>query len=111
MIYLLIYFGKYLSLILISDPNLLIILTDPDVYRTIKELIIRMQTDSLYTNKLSNSIQKDDFKTIAQKTQSKNKKDLYSQFNVMIDTMNIRKKDYSNSLIKLKLAIILKLYF
>ena len=82
-----------LSLLLISDPNLLIILNDPDVYRTIKDLIIKMQTDSLYTNKLSNTIQKDDFKTIAKKTYSRNKKDLYSQFDIMIDTLTTRKKD------------------
>jgi beta-mannanase len=82
-----------LSLLLISDPNLLIILNDPDVYRTIKDLIIKMQTDSLYTNKLSNSIQKDDFETIAKKTHSKNKKDLLSQLNIMIDTMTTRKKN------------------
>ena len=82
-----------LSLLLIDDTNLLIILNDPDVYRPIKELIIKMQTDYLFISKLSNTIQKDDFQKNGMKSFLKNKKNLYSQFQVMIDITTTRQKD------------------
>jgi len=81
-----------LSLLLIDDTNLLIILNDPDVYRPIKELIIKMQTDYLFISKLSNTIQKDDFQKNGMKSFLKNKKNLYSQFQVMIDITTTRQK-------------------
>jgi hypothetical protein len=81
------------SFLLIEDPNLLVILNDPDVGMNIKNLIINIDTDKLFTSKLSNSVQKDDFKLETKKTYKKNKRDLLNQLNILIDTTIIRKKD------------------
>jgi hypothetical protein len=82
-----------LGFLLITDPNLKIILNDPDVTMPIKNLIIKMATDKLFINKLSNKIQPDDFKLDGKKTYHKNKDELLSKFKVMIDTFQVRKKD------------------
>jgi len=81
------------SFLLIEDPNLLVILNDPDVGMNLKNLIIKIDTDKLFTLKLSNSVQKDDFKLETKKTYKKNKRDLLNQLNILIDTTIIRKKD------------------
>ena len=81
------------SFLLIEDPNLLVILNDPDVGMNIKNLIINIDTDKLFTSKLSNSVQKDDFKLETKKIYKKNKRDLLNQLNILIDTTIIRKKD------------------
>jgi|UniRef100_A0A6C0GZW2 hypothetical protein len=81
------------SFLLIEDPNLLVILNDPDVGMNLKNLIIKIDTDKLFTSKLSNSVQKDDFKLETKKTYKKNKRDLLNQLNILIDTTIIRKKD------------------
>jgi hypothetical protein len=81
------------SFLLIEDPNLLVILNDPDVGMNLKNLIIKIDTDKLFTSKLSNSVQKDDFKLETKKIYKKNKRDLLNQLNILIDTTIIRKKD------------------
>jgi len=82
-----------LSFLLIDDPNLHIILNDPEVSMPIKNLIVKMKTDKLYISKLSNNIQKDDYKLDAKKSYKKDFKTLISNMNVLIDTFKIRKKD------------------
>jgi len=81
------------SFLLIEDPNLIIILNDPDVSMTIKNLIVKMSTDRLFTKKLSNSVQKDDFKLEAKKSYKNDKKDLISKLVILIDITKTRKKD------------------
>jgi hypothetical protein len=82
-----------LSFLLIDDPNLQIILNDPDVSMPIKNLIVKMKTDKLFIGKLSNPIQKDDYKLDAKKTYRNNLKQLISDMKILIDTFKIRKKD------------------
>ena len=82
-----------LSFLLINDPNLQIILNDPDVYMPIKNAIVKLSTDKLYISKLSNPIQKDDFKLEAKKTYKKGVKELITNMQILIDTFKIRKKD------------------
>jgi hypothetical protein len=81
-----------LSFLLITDPNLQIILNDPDVTMPIKNLIVKMATDKLFISKLSNQIQPDDFKLEGKKTYFKDKKELLSNFKIMIDIFISRKK-------------------
>jgi len=81
------------SFLLIEDPNLVIILNDPDVSMAIKNLIVKMSTDKLFTSKLSNSVQKDDFKLDAKKSYKSDKKDLISKLIILIDITKTRKKD------------------
>ena len=82
-----------LSFLLIDDPNLQIMLNDPDVTMTIKNAIVKLKTDRLYISKLSNPIQKDDFKLDAKKTYKKEVKTLISNMTILIDIFRIRKKD------------------
>jgi len=82
-----------LGFLLIDDPNLQIILNDPDVSMPIKNAIAKLKTDKLYISKLSNSIQKDDFKLEAKKTYKKGVKELITNMTILIDTFKIRKKD------------------
>ena len=91
-----------LSFLLITDPNLIIILNDPYVTMPIKNLITKMATDKLFVKKLSNPIQKDDFKLEARKSYKKDKAELLSKFRVMIDIFVVRKnsKEYINRYIK-----------
>lgn len=81
------------SFLLIEDPNLVIILNDPDVSMAIKNLIVKMSTDRLFTKKLSNSVQKDDFKLEAKKSYKNDKKDLISKLVILIDITKTRKRD------------------
>jgi hypothetical protein len=81
------------SFLLIEDPNLVIILNDPDVSMPIKNLIVKMSTDKLFVSKLSNPVQKDDFKLEARKTYKSDLKDLLTRFTILIDTLKIRKKE------------------
>jgi len=82
-----------LSFLLIDDPNLQIILNDPDVSMPIKNLIVKMKTDKLFISKLSNPIQKDDYKLDAKKAYRRDLKELISNMKILIDTFKIRKKD------------------
>lgn len=82
-----------LSFLLIDDPNLQIILNDPDVTMTIKNAIVKLKTDRLYISKLSNTIQKDDFKLDAKKMYKKEVKTLINNMTILIDIFRIRKKD------------------
>jgi len=82
-----------LSFLLIDDPNLQIILNDPDVTMTIKNAIVKLKTDKLYISKLSNTIQKDDFKLDAKKMYKKEVKTLINNMSILIDIFKIRKKD------------------
>jgi len=82
-----------LSFLLINDPNLQIILNDPDISMVIKNAIVKLTTDKLYISKLSNPIQKDDFKLEAKKTYKKGVKELITNMQILIDTFKIRKKD------------------
>ena len=82
-----------LSFLLIDDPNLQIILNDPDVSMPIKNLIVKMKTDKLFIGKLSNPIQKDDYKLDAKKAYRRDLKQLISDMKILIDTFKIRKKD------------------
>jgi hypothetical protein len=82
-----------LSFLLINDPNLQIILNDPDISMVIKNAIVKLTTDKLYISKLSNPIQKDDFKLEAKKTYKKGVKELIANMTILIDTFKIRKKD------------------
>ena len=82
-----------LSFLLIDDPNLQIILNDPDVTMTIKNAIVKLKTDKLYISKLSNAIQKDDFKLDAKKTYKKEAKILITNMTILIDIFKLRKKD------------------
>lgn len=81
------------SFLLIDDPNLIVILNDPDVTRAIKDLIVKMKTDKIFVGKLSNSVQKDDFKLNSKKSYNRDKKDLFSKFTIMLDIFEVRKKD------------------
>ena len=83
-----------LAFILIDDINLRIILSDPDITRQLKDLIVKLSTDKLYIGKLSNDIQKDDYKILYKKTYKNDKKDLLTYFKILVDTLKIRKKDY-----------------
>ena len=83
-----------LAFILIDDINLRIILNDQDITRQLKDLIVKLSTDKLYIGKLSNDIEKDDYKKLYKKTYKKDKKDLLTYFKILIDTLKIRKKDY-----------------
>jgi len=82
-----------LGFLLIDDPNLQIILNDPDVSMPIKNAIVKLKTDKLYISKLSNAIQKDDFKLEAKKTYKKEVKILITNMTILIDTFKLRKKD------------------
>ena len=82
-----------LSFLLIDDPNLQIILNDPDVSMPIKNLIVKMKTDKLFISKLSNPIQKDDYKLDAKKAYRRDLKELISNMKILIDTFKIRKKN------------------
>lgn len=82
-----------LGFLLIDDPNLQIILNDPDVSMPIKNAIVKLKTDKLYISKLSNAIQKDDFKLEAKKTYKKEVKTLITNMTILIDTFKLRKKD------------------
>jgi hypothetical protein len=82
-----------LGFLLIDDPNLQIILNDPDVSMPIKNAIAKLKTDKLYISKLSNPIQKDDFKLEAKKTYRKEVKTLITNMTILIDTFKLRKKD------------------
>ena len=82
-----------LGFLLIDDPNLQIILNDPDVSMPIKNAIAKLKTDKLYISKLSNPVQKDDFKLEAKKTYKKEVKTLISNMTILIDTFRLRKKD------------------
>ena len=82
-----------LGFLLIDDPNLQIILNDPDVSMPIKNAIVKLKTDKLYISKLSNAIQKDDFKLEAKKTYKKEVKILITNMTILIDTFTLRKKD------------------
>ena len=82
-----------LSFLLIDDPNLQIILNDPDVSMPIKNAIVKLKTDKLYISKLSNAVQKDDFKLEAKKTYKKEVKTLITNMTILIDTFKLRKKD------------------
>ena len=82
-----------LSFLLINDPYLQFILYDPDVYMPIKNAIVKLSTDKLYISKLSNPIQKDDFKLEAKKTYKKGVKELITNMIILIDTFKLRKKD------------------
>ena len=82
-----------LSFLLITDKNLQIILNDPDITMAIKNLIVKMTTDKLFVSKLSNPIQKDDFKSEAKKTYNEDKKDLFNKFLIMLETFKIRGRD------------------
>ena len=82
-----------LGFLLIDDPNLQIILNDPDVSMPIKNAIVKLKTDKLYISKLSNPIQKDDFKLEAKKTYKKEVKTLINNMTILIDTFKLRKKD------------------
>ena len=82
-----------LAFILIDDINLRIILSDPDITRQLKDLIVKLSTDKLYIGKLSNDIQKDDYKILYKKTYKNDKKDLLTYFKILVDTLKIR-KDY-----------------
>jgi len=83
-----------LAFILIDDINLRIILSDPDITRQLKDLIVKLSTDKLYIGKLSNNIEKDDYKMLYKKTYKNDKKDLLTYFKILIDTLRIRKRDY-----------------
>ena len=82
-----------LGFLLIDDPNLQIILNDPDVSMPIKNAIVKLKTDKLYISKLSNAVQKDDFKLDAKKTYKKEVKILITNMTILIDTFKLRKKD------------------
>jgi hypothetical protein len=82
-----------LGFLLIDDPNLQIILNDPDVSMSIKNAIAKLKTDKLYISKLSNPVQKDDFKLEAKKTYRKEVNTLITNMTILIDTFKIRKKD------------------
>ena len=82
-----------LSFLLIDSANMKIILNDPDVSMAIKNLIVKILTDNLFVSKLSNPIQKDDFQLEAKKTYKKNKEEVISKYEIMLDTFKIRNKD------------------
>jgi len=82
-----------LGFLLIDDPNLQIILNDPDVSMPIKNAIAKLKTDKLYISKLSNPVQKDDFKLEAKKTYKKEVKTLITNMTILINTFRLRKKD------------------
>jgi hypothetical protein len=82
-----------LSFLLINDPNMKIILNDPDVSMAIKNLIVKILTDNLFVSKLSNPIQKDDFQLEAKKTYKKDKEEVLTKYEIMLDTFKIRNKD------------------
>ena len=63
----------------------------------IKNLITKMATDKLFVKKLSNPIQKDDFKLEARKTYKKDKADLLSKFRIMLDIFFVRKNSNKES--------------
>lgn len=82
-----------LGFLLITDRNLHIILNDPDITMAIKNLIVKMETDKLFVSKLSNPIQKDDFKYEAKKSYKADKNDLLNRFVIMLDTFKTRGRD------------------
>ena len=87
-----------LAFILIDDINLRIILSDPDITRQLKDLIVKLSTDKIYIDKLSNILQKNDYKILYKKTYKQNKKDLLTYFKILIDTFKIRKRDHKRFL-------------
>jgi len=96
-----------LSFLLITDKNLHILLNDPDITMAIKNLIVKMTTDKLFVSKLSNPIQKDDFKSESKKAYNEDRNDLFNKFLIMLDTFKIRGRDikrfnsYYNYLLKI----------
>jgi len=82
--------SQSLGFLLIKDPNLNIILNDPDVIQPIKDLIAKLSTDKLFIAKLSNKIQPDDFELLGNITYKKDKKNLISKFTVMIQIFKVR---------------------
>jgi hypothetical protein len=90
------------SFLLISDPNLIVILNDPMVTMVIKNIIVKLTTDRLYTSKLSNSVQPDDFKLEAKKQYVRDQTDLFNRFLVLIDESRIRKHDFKRFIKYLK---------
>jgi len=90
------------SFLLITDPNLIVILNDPMVTQVIKNIIVKLSTDRLYNSKLSNLIQPDDFKLEAKKQYTRDQTDLFNRFLILIDESKIRKKDFKRFIKYLK---------
>jgi hypothetical protein len=90
------------SFLLITDPNLIVILNDPMVTTGIKNIIVKLTTDRLYTSKLSNLIQPDDFKLESKKQYLQDQTDLFNRFLILINESRIRRKDFKRFIKYLK---------
>jgi len=90
------------SFLLVEDQNLIVILNDPMVTQSIKNIIVKLTTDRLYTSKLSNLIQPDDFKLESKKQYLQDQTDLFNRFLILINESRIRRKDFKRFIKYLK---------